>query len=209
MPEIAPTSDQPSHRSYPEAARELLQDTLLNSVGELLAKRNWSEISMATIAKQAGVSRQTLYNEFGSRDAFAQRYVLRETTRFIDLIESAIAKHNDSPRAAVKAAFSVFLRSARENPMVRAIVIREPGADDLFALFTTRGGPVIELATERISNAILQQWPGSDKHAVQVASESMVRLGISHAGLPTGSEEHAAETVAALIGPYGDQFVRP
>jgi hypothetical protein len=29
--------------------------------------------------------------------------------------------------------------------MVRAIVLRDADADDLFAQFTTRGGPVIEL----------------------------------------------------------------
>ena len=33
---------------------------------------------MAQIARTAGVSRQTLYNEFGSRPEFAEVYVLRE-----------------------------------------------------------------------------------------------------------------------------------
>ena len=33
---------------------------------------------MADVAAAGGVSRQTLYNEFGTRDEFAQAFVIRE-----------------------------------------------------------------------------------------------------------------------------------
>ena len=36
------------------------------------AGRRWGDIAMAEVATRAGVSRQTLYKTFGSREAFAQ-----------------------------------------------------------------------------------------------------------------------------------------
>ncbi len=55
---------------------------------------------MADVAPPPGVSRQTLYKEFGSRDEFAQAFVLREAERFIDAVEGALDAHLDDPRRA-------------------------------------------------------------------------------------------------------------
>jgi AcrR family transcriptional regulator len=45
---------------YPEAARELLRQTLFGAARDQLEQRGWSEITMSDIAATAGVSRQTL-----------------------------------------------------------------------------------------------------------------------------------------------------
>ena len=68
---------------YALAARELLRNTLLDGARDELQRRPWAEITMADIAAAAGVSRQTLYKEFGSRDEFAQVLVMREADRFL------------------------------------------------------------------------------------------------------------------------------
>src|SRR5690349_24634269 len=44
---------------------------------ELLLTRDWSSITLSDVAKAAGISRQTIYNEFGSRQGLAQGYALR------------------------------------------------------------------------------------------------------------------------------------
>ena len=80
-----PASDAPP--PYAVAARALLRDSLLDAAGTLLRDRSWGEVTMAEVARAAGVSRQTLYNEFGSRPEFAQAYVLREADRFIAAVE--------------------------------------------------------------------------------------------------------------------------
>ena len=183
----------------------ILHEKLLDAAGELLIDHTWSQISMAEIAKQAGVSRQTLYNEFGSRDEFAQLFALRETDRFVTTVERAMAQHPEDAHAALRGAFTLFLREAADNPMVRQIVVREPGSDDLFALFTTRGGPVVELATLRLSAQMLELWPQAGVDRSRLAAEGLVRLAISHAGLPTMPIAEAARSVGELIGPYLDQ----
>ena len=68
----------PRRQPYPVAARELLRSSLLDAACEELRQRRWSDVTMAEVALAAGVSRQTLYKEFGSREEFAQALVLRE-----------------------------------------------------------------------------------------------------------------------------------
>jgi len=53
---------------YPQAARQLLRETLFAAARDELQRRAWSQVTMADIASSAGVSRQTLYKEFCSRD---------------------------------------------------------------------------------------------------------------------------------------------
>jgi AcrR family transcriptional regulator len=145
-------------RSYAEEARALMRERLLDAVGALLADRDRASVTMADIARGAGVSRQTLYNEFGSRQEFAQAYVLREADRFLSAAEDAIAEHADDPEAALTAAFSGFLAAAAENPLVRAIVSGDPGSG-LLALVTTRGALVVGAATVRLAVCFVATWP--------------------------------------------------
>jgi AcrR family transcriptional regulator len=193
---------------YAEAARALLRETLLGAASDLLRECKWADVSMAAIAERAGVSRQTLYNEFGSRDEFAQSYVMHQANAFLASVEATIADSGDDPQRALGAAFERFLVAAAENPMVRAILVRDPGADDLFALFTTRGGPVIKVATSRVAGAICKQWPTADENEVRFASECLVRLAISHASLPTDTNTKTAESIAYLLGPLVARTLR-
>src|SRR5690349_17924774 len=90
---------------YPVAARALLRDSLLDAAGSLLRDRSWGEVTMADVARTAGVSRQTLYNEFGSRPEFAEVYVLREADRFMTAVETAIGEAAPDAERALGAAF--------------------------------------------------------------------------------------------------------
>jgi AcrR family transcriptional regulator len=193
---------EPARPSFADATRELLRDRLLDAADELLADHDWAAITMAAVARGAGVSRQTLYNEFGSRQEFAQAYVLREADRFVRTAEHAIADHRDDPEAALAAAFSGFLADAAENPLVRAMISGDP-ANGLVALVTTRGALVLGAASERLAAFFVATWPQLEQREARPAAESVVRLAISHALLPAGaSAEVAGASVAALLGPY-------
>jgi AcrR family transcriptional regulator len=191
---------------YSVAARELLHSTLLDAASHELQSRRWADITMADIALAAGVSRQTLYKEFGSRDEFAQVLVMREAARFLDAVEQAVNAHLDDPSAALAAAFDVFLTAAAENPIVRTIVGGE-GAEELLALFTTQGKPLVESAVERITAVMLAGWPFVQAADAELLSESLVRLAISYAALPKGPASMTAASVAKLLGPYVEQLL--
>jgi AcrR family transcriptional regulator len=192
--------------SYAEEARALLGERLLDAAEELLADRDWASVTMADIAGGAGVSRQTLYNEFGSRQEFAQAYVLREADRFLRAAEEAIAGHADDPEAALTAAFTGFLAGAADSPLVRTIVAGDPGSG-LLALVTTRGALVVGAATVRLAACFGATWPQLSDRAAHLAAESTVRLAISHALLPTGPADRTGASAAALLGPYLERLI--
>src|SRR5271167_5091543 len=99
----------PERTPYAVAARELLRSTLFDAARDELARRRWNEVTMADIAAAAGVSRQTLYKEFGSREEFARALILREGDRFVAAVEGAMDAHLADPTAALLAAFALFL----------------------------------------------------------------------------------------------------
>jgi AcrR family transcriptional regulator len=206
MPGAAPKMPTAQRTPYPLAARELLRSTLLDAAREQLQSRDWSDITMADIALAAGVSRQTLYNEFGSRDEFAQVLVMREANRFLDAVEQAVDAHLDDPAGALAAAFDVFLTAAAENPMVRTIVGGD-GAEELLALFTTQGRPLVQAAAERLTAVLLAGWPLVARADAELLSECLVRLAISYAALPKGPASMTASSVATLLGPYVERLV--
>jgi AcrR family transcriptional regulator len=189
-----------------EATRHLVRERVLDAVDTCLAQRPWSSVSMASVAAEAGMSRQTVYNEFGSREALAQQYVLRETGRFLAAVEQAVLDRTDDARAAVGAAFAVFLEAAAERPLIRAIAAGD-GSDELLALVTTDGGPVLAVATERLAAVMRTGWPQADEASTRLVADCVVRLAISHAALPGGGVGETAASVAALLGPYVDDVL--
>ena len=193
---------------YSVAARELLRNTLLDAALDELSERRWADITMADIARAAGLSRQTLYNEFGSREEFMQMLVMREVDHFLTAVEHAVNEHLDDPATALSAAFDVFLTAAGENPVVRTIVSGD-GGEELLALFTTQGGALVGPASERLATMMVAGWPQVNPPDAQLLSEGIVRLAISYAALPQGPTSMTAASVATLLGPYIERILQP
>lgn len=185
---------------YRVAARQLLRDTLFDAARELLRDRPWADVTMAEVASVAGVSRQTLYKEFGSRDEFAAAFVIREGGRFLEAVEAAVREHLDDPRAALAAALETFLATAAEDPLVR-LLLSDDGTGGMLPLVTTQGRPVVDWATQRLGTAIQDGWPQVDAHDVDVLAETLVRLAISHVTAPKGTPAQAASDLADLLAP--------
>ncbi|MFI5994932.1 TetR/AcrR family transcriptional regulator [Streptomyces sp. NPDC051362] len=99
------------------AARE----SLLDAAYTALARRAWSAVRMVDVAAVAGVSRQTLYNEFGSKDGLARALVRREADAYLAGVDRALATHTD-PRDRLVAAVEWTASAARSNALVRAML---------------------------------------------------------------------------------------
>lgn len=189
---------------YQEAARELLRQTVFDAAREQLGQRPWSEITMADVASGAGVSRQTLYNEFGNRNEFGFAFVIHEAERFMDDVEGAVLEHRDEPRVAVTAALEHFLDTAGEDPLIR-ILLSDDGTGGMLPFVTTQGLPVVQWATMRLTSVIEEGWPAASGADVKTLAESLVRLGISYVTTPGESAEDTAKAVAELLGPFIDK----
>ncbi|MFC3575716.1 TetR/AcrR family transcriptional regulator [Streptomyces yaanensis] len=99
------------------AARE----SLLDAACTALARRPWSAVRMVDVAAAAGVSRQTLYNEFGSKEGLARALVRREADNYLAGVERALATHTDA-RERLAATAEWTAAAARGNALVRAML---------------------------------------------------------------------------------------
>jgi AcrR family transcriptional regulator len=194
-----------SRPTYPEAARALLAERLLDAVDHLLRQRPWADVTMAEIAADAGVSRQTVYNEFGGREGIAQAYVLREAVWFIEAAKEAVRANAEDPRAALDAAFDHFLSAASDHPLLRAIAGRE--TTDELLLMTIHGEPVVSTAADQLAECFVATWPQIGMADAHVVADTLVRLALSHAALPGGTPEQTAHAVTRILGPHLDELV--
>jgi AcrR family transcriptional regulator len=186
--------------SYRGAVRQLLRDRLLDAGREQLSGRPWAQVTMADIASAAGVSRQTLYNEFGSRDEFGQALVIREGSRFLDAVEQAIGEHADDPLEALTAALERFLRIAHDDPFVR-LLLGDDGTAGLLPLLTTQSLPVLDWASRRLLDAIDAHWPGVPEQDLEPLADTLVRLAISHVAAPREPPRETAASITRLLAP--------
>ncbi len=193
--------------SYRGAVRQLLRDRLLDAGRAQLSDRAWSEVTMAEIATVAGVSRQTLYNEFGSRDEFGQALVIREGSRFLDAVEEAIDEHTGDPRAALTAALERFLTIADDDPFVR-LMLADDGTAGLLPLVTTQSRPVIDWASRRLVEAVEAHWPGVPPGDLDDLADMLVRLAISHVAAPREPPAQTAASITRLLAPAIERMLK-
>ncbi|MEU6364346.1 helix-turn-helix domain-containing protein [Streptomyces sp. NPDC046931] len=99
------------------AARE----SLLDAAYTALARRPWAAVRMVDVAAAAGVSRQTLYNEFGSKEGLARALVRREADGYLAGVDRVLATPSDA-RDRLAATAEWMTSAARGNPLVRAML---------------------------------------------------------------------------------------
>ncbi|MBP2405036.1 Bacterial regulatory proteins, tetR family [Streptomyces netropsis] len=194
------------------AARELLLDAAFVA----LAARPWSGVRMVDVAAAAGVSRQTLYNEFGGKDGLGRALVRREADAFLAGVErtlaDAAARGIGDPGDHCAAVALWTLRTARTNPLVRAVLTgcrseRLPATAPAAVPAqrarpetpVLRGAPtptaMADRITDRVAGAITT--PAAPEEARR-ACAAAVRLTLSYVLAPGDSDEVVAVDVARL-----------
>ncbi|MFB6620955.1 MULTISPECIES: TetR/AcrR family transcriptional regulator [unclassified Streptomyces] len=98
-------------------AREALLDAALAA----LAHRPWSAVRMADLAVAARVSRQTLYNEFGSKDGLARALARREADTYLQGVRRLLAAPAPPERNLAVVAEWIVTRAA-SRPVLRALL---------------------------------------------------------------------------------------
>ncbi|MGW7515762.1 TetR/AcrR family transcriptional regulator [Streptomyces sp. NPDC054796] len=99
------------------------RETLLEAAHEAVGAQPWTGVRMVDVAASAGVSRQTLYNEFGSKEGLGAALVDRLVEGFLDGAARAAAeagRKGADPAACCAAAAAWMLRTARDEPIVHA-----------------------------------------------------------------------------------------
>jgi AcrR family transcriptional regulator len=174
------------------------RDALLDAAYDVVVAGNWQAARMLDVATAAGVSRQTLYNEFGSKDALAQALAMREAQRFLDGTNRILDDMRPSaPVDAVAAATEWTIREASNNPLLKAVLTDD--TSELLPFLTTRGDAIIGAARSNIEAYWRSHWPDIAPDDVTLAAETVARLTVSYLVLPSDGPDGSAEAVSARM----------
>jgi len=134
---------------------------------ELTARSGWPSVTMARLAELVGVSRQTVYNEIGSKAALAEAMVAHELDRFLSVVGAAFDRHPDDLVEAIYDAVRAVLELADDNTLLRAIVSATHGtAPELLPLLTTDAGALLARAKVVLGERVRPyRLPLADDHA--------------------------------------------
>lgn len=170
------------------------RDRLLDAATDLALEVGWPGVTMNKIAGRAGLSRQTVYNEIGSKPILAQQLVARELQNFLDQVVTRIADSAD-PLDAVSGAALVALKRAEDNAFLRLCLDATYGGNvDLLPLLTLDSAVVLGEAYRQVRAAFDAAYPGLEisDDALRLTLQTLTRLVFSHILQPTDAPEQAA-----------------
>ncbi|BBB43041.1 Putative transcriptional regulator, TetR family [Mycobacteroides abscessus subsp. bolletii] len=186
---------------YAEAARALLRESVLDALGDLLRQRDWSAVTMSDVSRRAGVSRQTLYNEFGSRQGLAQGYALRLAHRLVDAVGDAIYANVGDIHGALHSGFADFFAESAADPMVISLLTGE-AKPELMRIVTVDSALIVVPASARLTESFMNSWVAASQEDASILARSIVRLAISYVSMPPESDHDVALDMARLLSPF-------
>ncbi|WTR14557.1 TetR/AcrR family transcriptional regulator [Streptomyces sp. NBC_00138] len=172
------------------------RESLLEAAFAALGDRPWTAVRMVEVAAAAGVSRQTLYNEFSSKEGLARALFRRETDAYLLGVERVLAhaeRGGCDAGECFAAAAGWTLRSARRSPLVRAGLISGGRGDR---------PPPVDLVNGlhlRTVDALVRGFPRLHPEDIVWACEAALRLTLSYVIAPAPSDEDACLRVAQLV----------
>lgn len=167
------------------------RDDLRRQARAMMLTGTWASASMADVASAAGVSRQTLYNEYGSREGLATAVAIETAVRFREGTLAAAGNEAD-PTDAIAAAMRWALSEAPRDPIVVAALTDD--ATGLLPYITTRSGSVLPPIAADLAALI-------DRPGAPWACEVALRLTVSHLLSPSMPDDEFVDGVSGLLRP--------
>lgn len=172
-----------------------LQGRILDAAFDLTTSQGWPAVTMAAVGTAAGVSRQSVYNEFGNRQALAEALVGREVGRFLAAVDEELLAASSPSDAAERAARRVFTMAA-DNPLLHAVLSAAGGSSsELLPLLTSQSAPLIDAAVAQVSATMRARFDELPA-ALDAYLDSIVRVVLSHLVQPGSAD---ADDVAVLV----------
>ena len=190
---------------YAEASRALLRDSILDGMRDLLLSRDWSAITLADVARAAGISRQTIYNEFGSRQGLAQGYAMRLADRLVDEVDHAIRQNEGDMYSAFLQGFRAFFAASASDPLVISLLTGE-AKPDLLQLITIDSAPIITHCSQRLTASFAESWVKHSNEDAGVLARAIVRLCMSYVSMPPEADHDVADDLARLMTPFAERY---
>lgn len=157
----------------------------------------WASVTMGGLAKAIGVSRQTVYNEIGSKKALAEAVILTELARFLGEVEAAFDAHPDDIVEVIRDASRGVLELASRNELLRSVVSATHGADnDLLPLLTTNSESLLGMAKAVVTARVEAFHIPLSQERLDGVIDLIVRALLSHVMQPSATPQETADNLA-------------
>jgi len=184
------------------AFRRAVRERAFALATEHLKTQPWEQLRIGQLAGEVGVSRPTIYAEFGSKEGFGEALVLNEVNRFLSEVNTILEVHTDKPIKGLEKATAFAFKEAARSPVVRAIFNSNSagtGDDRSLAPFvTTRALPVVSAANEQLYAWFKSLSPNSTKREVVESVDALTRLVVSNMMSPDGRPDQVASRMGRI-----------
>lgn len=178
----------------------MLRTSILDAARARATSADWSSVHLTDIAEDVGVSRQTIYNEFGGKEALGAAVFRRELAQFeAGLVE--IIRCAPDFRTAIRDALTWVLTEAGGHDVLQQILrSARHGDGGLLPLLTVRGDVILVPLRDALTEACLERWP-ADRPRVEMATEMVIRMGLSQVIAPSdrGQDDFVAMVVEMVV----------
>lgn len=173
-------------------------DLILDAAFDAIKVHGITRLSMNDVAKRAGLSRQTLYRHFPSREDLVAAVVVREHAAFEARIRAAAGRHATA-RPALEALVIGVLEAAREHPLLDRILATEP--ETLLPYLFGTGGLLLPSTAPMVAELLAERLPHLSAVRIERTADVVARLLFSYAVNP------ADTAVEELAGGLADVIV--
>lgn len=175
----------PPEASFRAKVHTLLRTSILDAAWDRLVESDWSDVRMSDIAADVGVSRQTIYNEYGAKDQLAEAVLLREVGRFVKAILREVERAPDLP-GAVHNALDWVLSTGAQHPVLSRMAeeARAGTTATLLPLLTMNGDKLLMPLRSMLVAAFRERWD-IDERRLELTLDLVIRTVISHLILPS------------------------
>lgn len=182
-----------------ESFRQHVRDAILAAARELAIERGWDTIPMAEVASRAGVSRPTLYKQFGSKSGLAEAFISAEVGRFLVPAVQALNDPDADIETRLTNSVTAVLLEGERNEVLRAALARQAtGESELLRLLTVQAGPIQVAVWFAFGEATTSAYPNVPVSEVQLVVDAVARYTISALLLPGAAPKDMARTIVAM-----------
>lgn len=158
----------------------------------------WERVRVGKIAEAAGVSRPTIYAEFGNKEGLAQALITHEIDTFVAGIISRLERHKSNPTEALRYSIQYTLTAAKKSEIVRHALSGERGADALLQMLATRSEPMFYTATDTLVGWFTSTYPEISEQQARQPTDALVRLVASYVIFPGKPRRDLAEYLTEI-----------
>ena len=189
--------------------RRHVREQVLRATRELTIEKGWDQVRMSEVAESVGVSRPTLYKEFGDKQGLGDALVVSEGQRFLEGIRAVLAEHVGDVQGGITAAVQFTLCEAEDSPLLKAVLTSNPSGNDRGGSSSTGVLPLLPTSASllQLCSAALITWFNDhfadlDPKDVQDVADVLVRLTVSHVVLPAADIATTGERISRVALRY-------